>query len=271
MTLSEAAPRVGPSTPDDAAAFLLQDRAWGAYPLGYLDPDSGIGSQAWMGDREGGRHALLVMAQLPQLLSIFATGDGPALDSVLGGLPAVPASGVFSARADCLEVLERHLHIATASSMRRMRVDARTFRPRRVAETVRLDIRHLTDVQRLYGMWTDAHQLPSQLSQGVYYGVFQDRELIAIAGTHCHSRRYGVGAVGNVLTHSFHRGRGLAATTTTAVTEELFRLGCEEVVLNVRNGNEAAMAAYTGLGFTVHCSFVEGVFHARGGRRPPQG
>ena len=268
MTLSEVAPGVGEVEPESAAAFLLRDRAWGAYPLGYLDPASMVKTHAWSGVREGGRESLLVIAQLPQLLSVFATGDPLGVEAILASLPAIPASGVFSARAECLEAMERYLHVSTASSMRRMRVDRQAFRPRARADAVRLDIAHLEQVQRLYGMWTDAHQLPSQLSLGVYYGIYGEGGLIAIAGTHCHSAKHGVGAVGNVLTHSFHRGRGLAGATTTAVTEELFRMGCEEVVLNVRNGNDAAMAAYTRLGFTQHCTFVEGIFHARGGRRP---
>ena len=110
-------------------------------------------------------------------------------------------------------------------------------------------------------MWTDSQQLPGQLDRGVYYGVSEGGRLVAVAGTHCLAAHSGVGAVGNVLTHAAHRGRGYGATTTTAVTQELFRMGCEEVVLNVRQNNHGARRLYERLGFREHCTFVEGVFH----------
>jgi predicted GNAT family acetyltransferase len=151
--------------------------------------------------------------------------------------------------------------------MRRLRVDANSLRPRRDVAVSRLGIDDLDAVARLYGMWTDNHQLPAQLTRGVYFGVYQGPELVAVAGTHAVSPTYGVGAIGNVLTHISHRNRGLASTTTTAVAEELLRMGCREVVLNVRQGNDVARATYLNLGFTEHCTFVEGVFHTRVGRR----
>ncbi|MDQ6747948.1 MAG: GNAT family N-acetyltransferase, partial [Candidatus Dormibacteraeota bacterium] len=103
-------------------------------------------------------------------------------------------------------------------------------------------------------MWTDSHQLPGQLSQGIYHGVFAGKELVAAAGTHALSLEHGVGAIGNVLTHASHRGKGLASTTTTSVAEELFARGCEEVVLNVRQGNDIALDTYHKLGFRDHLS-----------------
>src|SRR5258708_5402644 len=145
--------------------------------------------------------------------------------------------------------------------MTRMRLDR--FRPRRAAPVRRLGLPELESVKRLYGMWTDQNQLPAQLSQGVYYGVYAGSELVSVAGTHCVSSRYGGAAIGNVLTHISYRNRGLAATTTSAVVEELQRLGCDELVLNVRDGNDSARAAYQRLGFTPHCEFIEGVFPSR--------
>jgi predicted GNAT family acetyltransferase len=141
------------------------------------------------------------------------------------------------------------------------------LRGRRAGSPVRLGLDDIDPVKRLYGMWTDAHQLPGQLSTGVYFGVYARDELIAVAvvavgedvadGANAELARYAVGP----------RHRGLASATTTAVAEELFRLGCEDVVLNVRDGNEIAYRTYLRLGFVDHCTFIEGVFHSRAGRR----
>jgi GNAT superfamily N-acetyltransferase len=266
MTLSDTSPAISTPGPHEAIRFLLRDRIWSAYPLGYLDPSSDIQSQIWISGETGATSSLVMLSQLPQLVSIFASGDRLGISRLLGDLPAAPASGVFSVMAGTLETLERHFYITTAYSMRRMRIAAQDFRPRRTATVSRLGIDDLDAVKRIYGMWTDNHQLPSQLARGIYFGVYHGAELIAIAGTHCISKRYGVGAIGNVLTNSGYRNQGLASTTTTAVAEELFAMGCEEVILKVRQGNDMAYALYQSLGFTNHCSFVEGVFHARLGR-----
>ena len=57
------------------------------------------------------------------------------------------------------------------------------------------------------------------------------------------SRNARLAVVGNVLTHSDHRGRGYAKAVTSAVTAELLRF-CDQVVLNVRSDNPPAIAAY---------------------------
>ncbi|HEY8741066.1 MAG TPA: GNAT family N-acetyltransferase [Candidatus Dormibacteraeota bacterium] len=263
MTLSEAAHRVGTPEHDEAVEFLRRDRAWAAYPLGYLDPAGGTTTEVHGLSGPQGLEALVVIAHLPSLLNIFATGEPRAVSTVLAEMPRLPASGVFSARAEVLDSMERHLQVTTAYRMRRMRVRQNELRPRHEGLPVRLGLEHLDQVRRLYGLWTDNHQLPGQLSAGVYYGVFFGDQLVSAAGTHALSLQSGVGAIGNVLTHASHRGQGLASSTTTAVAQELFARGCEDVVLNVRQGNDIALVTYQKLGFTDCCTFIEGVFHAR--------
>ncbi|MDQ6748068.1 MAG: GNAT family N-acetyltransferase [Candidatus Dormibacteraeota bacterium] len=263
MTLTEAAGRVGTPDRDQALEFLRRDRAWSAYPLGYLDQASGTITEAFGRPGAQGLEALVVVAHLPSLLNVFAGGDPRSVGAILEAMPRLPASGVFSARAEVLDAMERHLQVTTAYRMRRMRVRQAELRARFDGSPVRLTLDHLEDVRRLYGLWTDNHQLPAQLSGGVYYGVFEGNQLVAAAGTHAMSLESGIGAIGNVLTHVSHRGRGLASSTTTAVALELFERGCDEVVLNVRQGNDIALNTYYRLGFIDYCTFIEGVFHRR--------
>ena len=263
MTLSEVGVRVGTPGHDAAVEFLLRDRPWSAYPLGYLDPVTGTDVALHAAMDGAGITALVAIARLPNLLNLFATGDPAAVGTVLDELPALPASGVFSARAEVLEAMERHLQVTTAYRMRRMLARRGELRPRVRAQAVRLGIQHLEQVRRLYGLWTDYHQLPGQLTDGIYYGVFSGTELVAAAGTHSLSLENRVGAIGNVLTHASHRNRGLAMTTTTAVAEELYARGCEEVVLNVRDGNDVALHTYRKLGFSEYRTFIEGIFRKR--------
>jgi len=263
MTLTGPERRVGTPTRDEALALLLRDRGWSAYPLGYLDPVSGTAVELHGAGGDLGLEALVLLAHLPSLVNLFATGTPAAIVAILQDMPQVPVSGVFSAQAEALDAMERYLQVTTAYRMRRMVVTQSELRPRRDRETRRLGLQHLEHVRRLYGLWTDNHQLPGQLSGGIYYGCFDGEELVAAAGTHALSFEHGVGAIGNVLTHASHRGRGLASTTTTAVAEELFARGCDQVVLNVRQGNDIALDAYHKLGFRDHNTFIEGVFRRR--------
>jgi ribosomal protein S18 acetylase RimI-like enzyme len=267
VTLFQADTALRNPSRDEAVEFLARDRPWSAYALGYLDPAASVPTRVLGAEREGRIQALVVQAQLPQLLSLYATGDAEAIASVIQELPVPPASGVFSIRAEALDALERHLRVSTAYRMRRMVIRRGELKSQPWPGIVRLGLEDIEPVKRLYGLWTDSHQLPGQLSNGVYYGFYEGRELIAVAGTHCVSPAFGVAAIGNVLTHMNHRNRGLASATTTAVAEELFRVGCDEIVLNVRQGNEVAYRAYARLGFRDHCTFVEGVFQSRLGRK----
>jgi ribosomal protein S18 acetylase RimI-like enzyme len=267
MTLFQADTALRNPSRDEAIEFLARDRPWSAYALGYLDPVAAVPTRVLGAEREGRIEALVVQAQLPQLLSLHGTGDPEAIARIIQELPVPPASGVFSIRSEALDAFERHLRVSTAYRMRRMVIGRGELKSQPRPDMVRLGPTDLEPVKRLYGLWTDSHQLPGQLSNGVYYGVYEGRDLIAVAGTHCLSPAFGVAAIGNVLTHSNHRNRGLASATTTAVAEELFRLGCDEIVLNVRHGNEIAYRTYATLGFRDHCTFVEGVFHSRVGRR----
>ena len=80
------------------------------------------------------------------------------------------------------------------------------------------------------------------------------------------SRNARLAVVGNVLTHTDHRGRGYAKAVTSAVTAELLRF-CDQVVLNVRSDNPPAIAAYRRLGYTEHCRFEERLIRRIDARR----
>lgn len=90
--------------------------------------------------------------------------------------------------------------------------------------------------------------LPTMLSNNPFVGIWEDGELMAAAGTHVASKRYGVAAVGAVITRPSHRGRGLG---TIAVADLCKRLAGEyqTVGLNVETTNEPALRIYDRIGF----------------------
>jgi ribosomal protein S18 acetylase RimI-like enzyme len=161
-----------------------------------------------------------------------------------------------------LPAIERIYKVDPGPQMIRMHVDRQRFRPS-YGPAVRLVPADIVDLNRLYGLGF-AGWLPAEaISTGVYYGVRVAGRLVAAAGTHVISPTAGMGAVGNVMTHANYRGRGFAKLTTSAVTQELLRMG-DDVVLNVRSDNPPAIAAYQALGYYDYCRFEERLAHRRG-------
>ena len=97
------------------------------------------------------------------------------------------------------------------------------------------------------------------LDQGAFHGLWENGQLLAVAGTHLVAPTEDVAAVGNVYTRRDRRGRGLAAAVTSAVVDELLRMRIRTIVLNVNQSNAAAIRVYERLGFRRHCSYFEGL------------
>lgn len=98
----------------------------------------------------------------------------------------------------------------------------------------------------------------SQINSGVFFGVFQQDRLVAVAGSHFCSHNESVAAVGNVYTTAAERGKGYATLATSAVTQAFFQLGIRDVILNVAQPNAPAIRAYEKLGYRIHAAIVEG-------------
>ena len=73
----------------------------------------------------------------------------------------------------------------------------------------------------LYRFYPDHFFEPYQLESGLYYGVWEDGELVSAAGVHVVSERFNIVALGNIVTHPDYRGRGLAVACTSAILEKL--------------------------------------------------
>lgn len=90
--------------------------------------------------------------------------------------------------------------------------------------------------------------LPAMLADNPFVGIWENGRLVASAGTHVASRRYGVAAVGAVITRPSHRGRGLGTLAVAALCRRIVD-HYETIGLNVEVGNEPALHVYDRLGF----------------------
>ena len=241
-------------------AFLERDRLYAAYAICDLDLRE-FGRTRWGAAFDGDQLLAVALEYAgfsPQPL--FVMGDPDGVAAVLRDVIR-PLAAYLAALPVHLPAVERVYRVAGGPPMVRMWVDRASFRPE-PGVTARLLPSEIGDLNRLYNLGFTAWLPGEALAHGVYYGIRIGGRIVAAAGTHVVSPEARLGVVGNVMTHVAHRGRGLAKITTSAVTQELLR-SCDQVVLNVRIDNPAALAAYRALGFREHVRFEERLVHRR--------
>ena len=156
-------------------------------------------------------------------------------------------------------ILDLQYETEKINPMLRMGVDRAAFTPyvgEAVALVAPLVPADAPSLNRLYQLGFAAWLPPLAVAEGLYRGIHRNGRLVAAAGTHVIGRRERIAVVGNVLTASGFRGVGYARATTSAVTAGLLEF-CDEVVLNVRSDNSAAIHAYASLGYSVKAEFEE--------------
>jgi GNAT superfamily N-acetyltransferase len=166
-------------------------------------------------------------------------------------LPTQACSYMFV--PEMLKVLKTRYDIVELRRMWRMVLARDAYRSGSIPEVDRLSSAHVSPVKQLFDDGAISGEspdffFPSMLNAGVFFGVWEADELVAVAGTHLVAPSEDVAAVGNVYTRRDRRGRGLAARVTSAVVDELLRL-------KIRT----AIRVYERLGFTRHCDYYEGL------------
>jgi ribosomal protein S18 acetylase RimI-like enzyme len=274
-------------------AFLQRDPIWAAYAIGDLEP-AYFNWCSWYvaEDTDGGLAGLVLLYRRLDPPIVLSVGETAAIAAIFQQV-ALPERVYVSALVDHLPLLLERYDFSSdrVRPMLRMAVTAKTFRPaaegrgehggRRnpggrgnPAPTLRrldsADVPAIEALIALGGPFAPDAFMPDQVDEGVFIGLeptallgSSDRggetpPLRAVAGTHLVAPTWGVAALGNVYVHPAWRGRGYGALASSAVTADLLQRGLL-VVLNVDQGNQAAINLYRQLGFAVHCPFVEGI------------
>ena len=254
--------------PDAIRALLETDRPWAAYALGDLAP--GFAEYAeWLADRDGNGQAsgegqaLALLYRAFETPVFFTLGDPPSVARLLDEIKNERRI-YLSIRPEILPLVKARWRVEHETDMWRMIVTPGTFRPASTEGAGRLSLRDLPALRRLYADGEPTGEIPDffspeMLARGVFFGIYEDEELIASAGTHLVAPAESVGAVGNVYTRRDRRGRGLAARVTSAVTAALVEMRLRTIALNVNQQNALAARVYERLGYERYCAFHEGV------------
>jgi GNAT superfamily N-acetyltransferase len=244
---------------DAIRAILRADPRWSLYALGDLAPGYFEHCEWHATNAVAPALLLLYRAVTPPVL--FATGEPLAVAQLAEevGDPAV----YLHVRPETAQALEPRYRFVERKPMLRMALDSSRFRPESGPGVVRLGTADTARIERLYADGLETGEspdffFPSMVERGVFFGIQEEGELVAVAGTHLAVPEEGVAAIGNVYTRRDRRGRGLAGRLTSAVTRELLCMNIPVVGLNVVRQNTAAIRVYQRLGFGVWCEFVEG-------------
>lgn len=251
------------TSPTEIREILRRDPGWSLYALGDLAPGYFEHSEWHSAD---GTVVLVYRAATPPVL--FAAGTP---ETVARLVEKVTDSQVYlHVRPKVAEALAPRYRGTGLKPMWRMLLEPARFRPEECRGCTRLGAGDRDELEQLYADGREASEapdffFPSMLADGVFFGVREAGELVAVAGTHLAVPSEGVAAIGNVYTRRDRRGRGLAGALTSAVTAELLKLGIPTIGMNVIQRNDTAVRVYERLGFFRSCAYVEGLAE----RNPP--
>ena len=247
---------------DAIRAYLNQDRRLTAYALGDLDDAFWPKSEFW-GARVGGELRALVLLFRgldPAVLTAFGDPDG--VRAVFEAM-TLPPEIYYLFPPEMETLADAYYERPNASQEWRMVLNPGDFKPPALDGVTRLQPEHADALGVLFKHAAEPGEevvafSPWQIGHGVFYGVWQNDRLVATAGTHVWSVSEQVATIGNVFTMPNQRSHGYATRCTAAVVRDSLAAGIDNVVLNVRYGNDAALHVYEKLGFRRYCTFLEG-------------
>ncbi len=243
--------------------YLRQKPVERAYMLGDLDPAYAEHCR-WFAlpsaEDETRLSAVLLLYQGLRLPAVFTSGErAEDVETIFNAVADhLPRSLHAQVRLHHQEALTHHFKLPHPTTMIRMGLVRADYRP--VADTTgveRIEHRDTAAIMAIYKHYPDNFFDPAQLNTGLYCGIRSGGELVSLAGVHVFSSRYNVAAIGNIVTHTEHRGQGLATRCVRHLLDQLF-LQVGHVALNVQADNVAAIACYHKFGFTERYRFVEG-------------
>ncbi len=242
--------------------FLRQDIALNIYSLGDLDEFFWPFTQ-WYGLKSAGELkavALLYGTDAPPVLLTLASPQAKtelrALLTLL--LPLLPRKVYAHLSLGLEDILETAFQLESFGIHHKMILANLTrFQDFLSPNTMPLTREHLAEVTSLYAVSYPENAFdPRMLETGQFSGIWEDNQLVSIAGIHVYSPGYRVAAVGNVTTHPQYRNRGYGKMVTATLILSLLEK-VDYIGLNVKANNWAAIHSYQQLGFEISASYHE--------------
>jgi ribosomal protein S18 acetylase RimI-like enzyme len=250
--------------PDAARAFLRQDVPLWAWPLCTLGSREWPYARLWVDDADRPEAGLWVFDHPSWGGSVQAFGPPSTVDGLLRSV-RLPVLAFVRMLPASRSLLTARYRFDWLEPIVRMHVTPETLveppQARLVEPLGQADAGALTS---LYAVWPESRFHTSRLRQGYQYvGIREGDRIIAVAEQVLAAREDRLAVVQGVLVDPAWRGRGLAGAVTAALTARLFADGARDVVLDVRESNLPALAAYARIGYRHHLTLLAGPGSAR--------
>ncbi len=245
--------RVEPLTDiDQIRAFLSADRGRHAYMLGDLCDPYWANAEFFGAFLNDELRAIVLKYAAFDPPPVITAGDSDGVCAILDQFARIErlSALVYHAQPEHLALVQHWYATPNPLAMWRMTVTPDQFqKPVPSVSARRLTPADAASAGAMYNGGDNPGEVPfdfhlPDFEDGIFYGVEENGQIMAVAGTHIISKVEKIGAVGYVFTHRAARGKGYATLCTGAVTEALFGLGIDLVALNVRQDNPPAIRAY---------------------------
>jgi GNAT superfamily N-acetyltransferase len=239
-------------------AVLNADPAWCLYALGDLDRREHRFCD-WQTKSSSPPAIVLIYHGFPVPV-LFAFGAPRDVEELLQAKPP-PAEVYLHVRPEITLMLRAYYRCPDIHQMVRMVFRGSIGEPsRQVSRLGKSEIPALLELYevRRTGSEDAIFFDPRMVSFGCYYGIWDEKRLVAVAGTHLLNETEGVAAIGNIFCHPNYRGQGLGRAVATAVLTDLAGRGIQTIGLNVATTNQTARRLYQSLGFVDYCHYHEG-------------
>jgi ribosomal protein S18 acetylase RimI-like enzyme len=252
---------------DAIAAVLRRNAPAHVYELGDLD-DFDWPYTRWFGWEDGHRlEQVALLYTQPEVPVLIAISEEPAAsmsELVREILPALPSPLYVHVSPSLLDIFRERYAVEHEQPHLKLALT----RPEALAgAALPVKILRETQLAELDALYHDAYPetwfTARMLATGRYVGVRRAGRLACVAGVHVYSPTWRVAALGNVATLPGLRGQGLAQGACAALCLLLLQDGIETISLNVRADNDAALAAYTRLGFETVTPYREAALYAK--------
>jgi GNAT superfamily N-acetyltransferase len=266
-------PVVRLTRPEQIEPALRRNVFLHVYALGDLDP-AFWPFTTWYGlDVAGDVRAVLLLYSAFETPTLMALADLPPDDLrelLRAARPLLPTRMYAHLSPGCRDALEPLARAESRGPHLKMALVEPALDVPGVAHVERMTPADVPALAALYAAgypasWFD----PRQIATGHYYGLRVDGELASAAGCHVYSPGQKVAALGNIVTHPAHRGRGHGAAVTARLCAEVLQT-VDHVGLNVKADNATAVRCYERLGFRAVAGYEEvGITLAQGALRDP--
>jgi ribosomal protein S18 acetylase RimI-like enzyme len=245
---------------DEIEPILRRNVFLHIYALGDLDDFFWTFTTWYALEDAGGIQAILLLYTAYETPTLMALGDSPhePLYTLLCAARRLLPIRVYAHLSPgCRDAFESNITVQSRGPHFKMALLDPKLDVPGIAEVERLTKGDIPELRGLYAVGYPANWFdPRQIETGHYYGMRVDGQLVSAAGPHVYSSRQRVAALGNIVTHPDHRGRGYAAAVTARLCAEL-RSTVDHIGLNVQAENAAAIACYSCLGFRPVAEYEE--------------